>query len=190
MNSLIKLAVTMGISYYGFSLLSAMPAQAQSQTFSQCVLSLYRGPYSARDAATNCLDVFKDKPVNEEFTTCVEALYEGPYSRNDSNNYCKQASANARQPEQQPERPPYPYPYPPYPYPPYPQQSGGNPQAVANCVKKLMYERKAVCTRGGSCARLNSPEENANNNFGGWQWQTVRTSISESAAAQACQGAT
>ena len=33
------------------------------------------------------------------------------------------------------------------------------------------------------------PEENANDGFGGWQWQTVRTSTSENAAVRACYNA-
>jgi hypothetical protein len=66
--------------------------------------------------------------------------------------------------------------------------SGGSPEAIASCMQKLMYERKPVCTRS-DCARLSSPEENANNSFGGWQWQTVRTSTSENAAVRACREA-
>ena len=67
-------------------------------------------------------------------------------------------------------------------------QLGGSPQAIEDCIKRLMYERKPVCTRG-RCARLRSPEDNANRGFGGWQWQTVRTSMSESSAVRACQNA-
>ena len=66
--------------------------------------------------------------------------------------------------------------------------SGGSPEAIASCMKKLMYERKPVCTRS-DCARLSSPEENANSGFGGWQWQTVRTSTSENAAVRVCRNA-
>jgi hypothetical protein len=180
--NLVKLGAIFGVAISSFFSSAAKPAQAQSQTFSQCVLRLYMGPYSAKDAAISCLEVFKGKPATEEFTTCVEALYKGPFRKNDANSYCTQALTNAQQPAQQ-----SPYPYSPYPYPPYPSP-GGNPQAIADCMKKLMYERKPVCTRS-RCFSLNTPENNANQNFGGWEWQTVRTSISESAAVQACQNA-
>ena len=66
--------------------------------------------------------------------------------------------------------------------------SGGSPEAIASCMKKLMYERKPVCTES-SCFSLRSPEENANRSFGGWQWQTVRTSTSENSAVRVCRNA-
>ena len=66
--------------------------------------------------------------------------------------------------------------------------SGGSPEAIASCMQKLMYERKPVCTES-SCFSLRSPEENANRSFGGWQWQTVRTSTSENAVVRACRDA-
>ena len=182
--NLVKLGAIFGVAISSFLSSAAKPAQAQSQTFSQCVLQLYKGPYSAQEAAKSCLEVFKGKPATEEFTTCVEALYKGPFSKNAANSYCTQALTSAQQPAQQPAQQ-SPYPYPTYPYPPSP---GGNPQAIADCMKKLMYERKPVCTRSG-CFSLSTPEDNANQNFGGWEWQTVRTSIGESAAVQACQNA-
>jgi len=152
-------------------------AKAQSnQSFSQCVIALYSGPYSAASAAENCLQVFQGKPTNEDFTTCIDQLYAGPYDATSANEYCKKAYANS---VPQPQQPAYPYPTP----------SGGSPQAISECMDRLMYQTKPVCTRDGSCARLRSPEENANSGFGGWQWQTVRTDMGESTAAQACQNA-
>lgn len=64
-------------------------------------------------------------------------------------------------------------------------QAGGSPTAIAACMKKLMYERKLVCTRTGfpSCSSI--PHEG----FAGWEMQDVRTEISETAAVQACQNA-
>lgn len=181
-TDLVKLGGIFGVTIFSFFSSVAKPAQAQAQTqtFSQCVLQLYRGPYSGKEAAESCLEVFKGKPAIEEFTTCVETLYKGPFSKDDAKSYCTQVSTNAQQPVQQ-----SPYPYPPYPYSPSP---GGSPQAIADCMKKLMYERKPVCTRSG-CFSLNTPEKNANQNFGGWRWQIVRTSIGESAAIQVCQNA-
>lgn len=74
---------------------------------------------------------------------------------------------------------------PPYGYPPsygYPVPIGGSPQAISACMRKLLYEQRLVCTRD-RCSSI--PSEG----FGGWQTQPVRTEFSESAAAQACQGA-
>lgn len=67
----------------------------------------------------------------------------------------------------------------------WPNQPGGSPAAIATCMKKLMYERKLVCTRTGfpSCSSI--PHEG----FAGWEMQDVRTEISETAAVQACQNA-
>ncbi len=67
----------------------------------------------------------------------------------------------------------------------WPNQPGGSPAAIAACMKKLMYERKLVCTRTGfpSCSSI--PSEG----FAGWEMQDVRTEISETAAVQACQNA-
>ena len=61
----------------------------------------------------------------------------------------------------------------------------GSPQAIADCMRKLMYERRFVCTRSAPLVCFNPPEEG----FGGWQTQNVRTDISETAAVQACQNA-
>ncbi|MDX2255878.1 MAG: hypothetical protein NW214_10205 [Pseudanabaenaceae cyanobacterium bins.39] len=62
--------------------------------------------------------------------------------------------------------------------------SSGSPEAIASCMKKLMYERKLVCTRTEfSCSAF--PREG----FAGWQTQDVRTDISESAAVRACRNA-
>lgn len=69
-------------------------------------------------------------------------------------------------------------------YQPQPQpQIGGSPQAITNCMKNLMYEQRLVCTRS-YCSQLRRED-----GYGGWQMQTVRTGISESAVVQACQNA-
>jgi hypothetical protein len=62
------------------------------------------------------------------------------------------------------------------------QTIGGSPEGIPKCMQALLYERRLVCTRD-SCSRI--PDEG----FGGWEYQNVRTDISESAAAQACQNA-
>jgi hypothetical protein len=83
-------AVTLGFSLP--LIVFSFPAKAQTnQSFSQCVLNLYSGPYSASDAAKNCLTAFRGRSVNEEFTTCVNAMYKGPFSQSDANQYCQQA---------------------------------------------------------------------------------------------------
>jgi hypothetical protein len=77
----------------------SFPAKAQTnQSFSQCVLKLYRNPYSSTDAAKNCLAAFKGRSVNEEFSTCVSALYRNPFSSTDANRYCQQAFENSASP--------------------------------------------------------------------------------------------
>lgn len=155
----------------------SFPAKAQTnQSFSQCVLNLYSGPYSANDAAKNCLTAFRGRAVNEEFTTCVIALYKGPFSQSDANQYCQRAleSSASTTPDSEDIR--------------ERRRRGGDPQAIQQCMNGLLYVRKPVCTRS-ACARLSTPEENANNGFGGWQWQTVRTETSESTAADACRNA-
>ena len=74
----------------------SFPAKAQTnQSFSQCVLTLYSGPYIASDAAKNCLTAFRGRSVNEDFTTCVNALYKGPFIQSDANQYCQQAFQNS-----------------------------------------------------------------------------------------------
>jgi hypothetical protein len=73
---------------------SAKPVQAQSQeSFSQCVLNLYRGPYSATVAADNCLKAFQGKPMGESFSECIDRLYRGPFSTNNASNYCTKAAS-------------------------------------------------------------------------------------------------
>lgn len=63
-------------------------------------------------------------------------------------------------------------------------QIGGSPQAIAACMKGLMYEQKLVCTNTMfSCS--STPKDGV----GGWKAQTVRSGISEAAAVQACQNA-
>jgi hypothetical protein len=192
------LAVSPTAVWLSFASVNSANAQATSQTLAQCVKELNDAyPYRIESVVFKkhtqvCLKNLATQTPTETLGQCVVAmngLY--PYRVESDvaavhteacNDLLTAQRLNSnRQVQSNP-----PYPYPPYPYP---QQGGGDPQAVADCVKKLLYERKPVCTRDGLCARLGSPEENANNNFGGWQWQTVRTSISESSAAQACQGA-
>jgi hypothetical protein len=60
--------------------------------------------------------------------------------------------------------------------------STGSPQGISDCMKRLMYQRKLVCTRQ-RCSHF--PSEG----FGGWEMQDVRTEVSEAAAVQACQNA-
>jgi hypothetical protein len=60
---------------------------------------------------------------------------------------------------------------------------GGSPEAISDCMRKLMYERKLVCTRVDGCSMI--PQEG----FAGWQTQNVRTGISEYAVVQACRNA-
>ena len=62
---------------------------------------------------------------------------------------------------------------------------GGSPQAITDCMKRLMYERKLVCTRSGFPGCSHFPSEG----FAGWQTQDVRTDISDAVAVQACQNA-
>jgi hypothetical protein len=188
---------------FSVSSMNSAKAQAASQTLAQCIKELNEAyPYRVesdvfRKHTQVCLKNLATQTPTESLGQCVAGMNQiYPYRVESDvaaihteacNNLLTAQRSNSNRQVQS--NPPPPYPYPPYPYPPYPQQSVGDPQAIADCVKKLLYERKPVCTRDGYCARLGSPEENANNNFGGWQWQTVRTSMSESAAAQACQGA-
>jgi hypothetical protein len=95
MNLTYKIGLVSSLTVGSFFAFTAQPSLAQSQSFSQCVMELYRGPYSKTDAANNCLNAFRGRPVNEEFSTCISTLYQGPYSKTDSNNYCQQAFANS-----------------------------------------------------------------------------------------------
>ncbi|MFW9259661.1 hypothetical protein [Nostoc sp. CALU 546] len=63
--------------------------------------------------------------------------------------------------------------------------AGGSPKAITDCMKRLMYERKLVCTRSGFPGCSHFPSEG----FAGWQMQDVRTELSEAIAVQACQNA-
>lgn len=95
MNSILKLCAILGITVSSSFYFNAKPTLAQAQSFSQCVLTLYGGPFSARDAAKNCLTAFRGKPLNEEFTSCVRSLYNGPFNSRDSSEYCQKAFANS-----------------------------------------------------------------------------------------------
>jgi hypothetical protein len=68
-------------------------SQHSRESFSQCVLDLYSGPYSSRDAASNCLQTFQGSRIvpSESFSQCVLNLYSGPYSSRDAANNCLQA---------------------------------------------------------------------------------------------------
>lgn len=66
-----------------------------------------------------------------------------------------------------------------------PSTPGGSPKAITDCMKRLMYERKLVCTRSGFPRCSHFPDEG----FGGWQTQDVRTDVSEQTAVQACGNA-
>ncbi len=57
-----------------------------------------------------------------------------------------------------------------------------SPEAVAKCMRRLLYTRKLVCTRTDFPRCSSIPSEG----FAGWQTQDVRTDISEDAAAKAC----
>ncbi|MEH2246748.1 hypothetical protein [Nostoc sp.] len=59
------------------------------------------------------------------------------------------------------------------------------PKAITDCMKRLMSERKLVCTRSDfpGCSQI--PDEG----FAGWQTQDIRTDVSEETAAQACRNA-
>jgi hypothetical protein len=72
--------------------------------------------------------------------------------------------------------------YPPYPYPPYPNV-GGSPQGIQQCMNSLLYRQELVCTRASGCSGI--PKEG----IGGWEYRSVRTQTSDTAAAQACQNA-
>lgn len=188
---------------------SQLIAQARVQTVAECVRELNAAyPYRVESIqhfnhVQVCQNTLSSQPPTESLGSCVSGLNQVyPYRvETTTNNRHQEICArllqaqqnNANQQRQMPAQNPYPYPY-PYPYPalpggnPYPALPGGSPQAISQCMRNLLYERRPVCTRS-YCAQLGSPAENANNNFGGWQWQTVRTETSESAAAQACQNA-
>ena len=151
-----------------------------NETFSTCVENLSKRVYI--DTAINgCQKAFSGYYVGETFSTCVENLSKRVYI-DTARKTCKTALSNAKgefRPTQTTGS---------GTQSPLPVQYGGDPQKIADCMKEVMYARRPVCTRN-RCAQLGSPSENANTGFGGWQWQTVRTDISENAAAQACSNA-
>lgn len=80
------------------------------------------------------------------------------------------------QPQQPPLQQPL-YPYPPYPYPP---NIGGSPQAIQQCMESLLYRTEGQKPYPGWICVANDVN---------CKTVRVRTEISESAAAQACQNA-
>lgn len=177
---------------------SRIIAQARTQTMAECVRELNDAyPYQINSTqyfkhVQVCQNTLSSQPPTESIGRCVSGLNQVyPYQVDSTTNNRHQEICaallqaqqnNANQQRQPPAANTYPYPY------PYPASPSGDPQAIRQCMQNLLYERQPVCTRS-YCARLGSPAENANNNFGGWEWQTVRTATSESAAAQACQNA-
>ncbi|MBF2056872.1 MAG: hypothetical protein IGQ45_06545 [Cyanobacterium sp. T60_A2020_053] len=77
---------------------SAVNVKAETEnpeSFSQCVMNLYKGPFTSTQATENCLNAFKGKQPNEGFSTCVERLYKGPFTSRDANDNCQKAFTNA-----------------------------------------------------------------------------------------------
>ena len=94
MNKLKSIGLLIGTS--SFLILSPTIVKAQnSQSFSECVISLYNGPYNSSNAAEHCLQAFQGKSIKEDFSTCVDRLYEGPYSSSRAVKYCQQAMSNS-----------------------------------------------------------------------------------------------
>lgn len=65
------------------------------ESFSQCVMNLYKGPFTSTQATENCLNAFQGKQPNEGFSTCVETLYKGPFNSRDANENCQRAFSNS-----------------------------------------------------------------------------------------------
>jgi hypothetical protein len=173
--------------------LTTAPAIASgvSQTLGQCVEELKNAyPYSV-DSKVHfnhvqlCQNTLSVQPPAESLGHCVKSLNNVyPYSVDSATNnrhiqicsdLLRVQQSNLNRPVQtlQPVQPVQPV---------QPRTVGGSPEAIASCMRRLMYERKLVCTRD-RCSSI--PSEG----FGGWQTQNVRTEISEDAAVQACQNA-
>lgn len=160
---------------------SVYSRQWVGEPFSECVANLDELPnVRVDDAIGACQTVFVGDYVGETFSECIRKLDSLPNVRvDDARDVCAVVVENAEglsfpassRTESQRNLPP-----------------SGDPQAISDCIQRLLYERRPVCTRSG-CAQLSSPAENADRNFGGWQWQTVRTDVRESTAAEACQNA-
>jgi len=178
-GSITKTLTLLTFTLIGTTTIGLVPkADAQiQQTLGQCIKELnQRGIYSG--AADRCEKLLQTQAPVQTLGQCIGGLNAvGIYS--EAADRCQRLLSTQAQNQNQnlPPRTPPPAVVP-----------GGSPQAIADCMKKLMYERRPVCTRS-YCAQLRSPAENANDNFGGWQWQIVRTEISETAAVQACQNA-
>jgi hypothetical protein len=98
----VQLRPIFALTVLSVSAFISFPAKAQTnQSFSQCVISLYQGPYNSTSAAENCLQAFQGKPVNEDFSTCVNRLYKGPFNSRSASDYCQKAFANSIPSQQQ-----------------------------------------------------------------------------------------
>jgi hypothetical protein len=174
--------------------LTTAPAIASgvSQTLGQCVQDLNKAyPYRVDSEAhfnhvKLCQNTLSVQQPAESLGQCVKSLNDVyPYRADgETNNRHIQVCSNLLRVQQsnlnQPVQPPVQSVQPVQPRP-----VGGSPEAITTCMRRLMYERKLVCTRTGFPRCSSMPSEG----FGGWQTQDVRTEISEAAAVQACQNA-
>lgn len=170
--------------------LTTAPAIASgvSQALGQCVQDLKNAyPYSV-DSKVHfnhvqlCQNTLSVQPPAESLGQCVKSLNNVyPYSVDSATNnrHIQVCSDLLRVQQSNLNRPVQPV---QSVQPVQPRPVGGSPEAIATCMRRLMYERKLVCTRD-RCSSI--PSEG----FGGWQTQNVRTEISEDAAVQACQNA-
>jgi hypothetical protein len=158
-----------------------LPAYTQSnQTLGDCTKDLIEQYYDRDKALKTCAGTLQYQKTSQTLGQCTNGLIGQYYDRDTAANACTELLQKQQQytENDNPRR-----------RESYRDSPSGDPQAIADCMKKLLYENRPVCTREGSCARLSSPAENANQGFGGWQWQTVRTEISEDGAARACRNA-
>lgn len=177
--------------------LTTAPAIASgvSQTLGQCVQDLKNAyPYSV-DTKVHfnhvqlCQNTLSVQQPAESLGQCVKSLNNVyPYSVDSTTNnrHIQVCSDLLRVQQSNLNRPVQPV-QPPVQsvQPVQPRTVGGSPEAIASCMRRLMYERKLVCTRTGFPKCSSIPSEG----FGGWQTQNVRTETSEDAAVQACQNA-
>jgi hypothetical protein len=173
--------------------LTTAPAIASgvSQTLGQCVQDLNKAyPYRVDSEGhfnhvQLCQNTLSVQPPAESLGQCVKSLNDVyPYrADSETNNRHIQVCSNLLRVQQSNlNRPVQPVQPVQSVQPVQPRTVGGSPEAIASCMRRLMYERKLVCTRN-RCSSI--PSEG----FGGWQTQDVRTEISEDAAVQACQNA-
>jgi hypothetical protein len=153
----------------------------QQQTFRECIDDLYRY-FSASESANRCEQALKIQPPIQTIGQCTSDLYKY-FSAAEASNRCQTLLTTQNQNQNSRNQFPTPVLTPvPAPVPTPVVVPGGSPEAIASCMRRLMYERKLFCTRS-RCSSI--PSEG----FGGWQTQNVRTEISEAAAVQACQNA-